>query len=160
LAGWWIFPARVSYEMSAIQDYGSFRDPSGHVYQINNRTFRTVNESAIDDYQSLRDTGFFRKLTDAGWLVDSREVDESVLSLPPGSKCRTVLEHSTLPFVSYPYEWSFSELKAAALLHLDLHVKALECGVTLSDASAYNVQFIGTRPIFIDIILDRSLAIL
>ena len=141
--------------MTVIQDHGSFRDPSGHVYQINNRTFRTVNESAIDNYQFVRDTGFFRKLADAGWLVESREVDESVLSLPPGSRCRTVLEHSTLPFVSYPYEWSFSALKAAALLHLDLHVKALECGVTLTDASAYNVQFIGSRPIFIDILSFR-----
>jgi ribosomal protein L11 methylase PrmA len=141
--------------MSAIQEYGSFRDPSGHVYSITDRTFRTVNECAIDDYRSLRDTGFFRQLIDTGWLVESREVDESVLSLPSGSKCRTVLEHSTLPFVSYPYEWSFSALKAAALLHLDLHVKALECGVTLSDASAYNVQFIGTRPIFIDILSFR-----
>jgi len=141
--------------MPVIQDDGSFRDPSGHVYHINTRTFRTVHESAIDHYQCVRDTGFFEKCAAAGWLIESREVDAAVLRLPPGSRCRTVLEHATLPFVSYPYEWSFSALKAAALLHLDLHVKALECGVTLSDASAYNVQFIGIRPIFIDILSFR-----
>jgi len=149
------YSARVRDKMTVVRDYGSFRDPSGHVYQITNRTFRTVNDRAIENYQFVRDTGLFRKLADAGWLVESREVDESILSLPRDSRCRIVLEHPTLPFVSYPYEWSFSALKAAALLHLDIHVKALECGVTLSDASAYNVQFIGSRPIFIDILSFR-----
>jgi hypothetical protein len=61
-----------------------------------------------------------------------------------------VLEIRRLPFVSYPFEWPFSALKAAALLHLDIHLRALDCHVTLSDASAYNVQFQGARPLFID----------
>src|SRR5262249_41173729 len=147
--------ARLSDELTARRDHGSFRDPSGHVYQIGNRTFRTVHESAIDSYEFVRNTGFLRKGADAGWLVESREVDQSVLGLPPRSACRTLLEHPTLPFVSYPYEWSFSALKAAALLHLDLNVKALEFEITLSDASAYNVQFIGAQPIFIDILSFR-----
>jgi len=51
-------------------------------------------------------------------------------------------------FVSHPYEWCFAALREAALLHLDLHV-ALAAGFTLSDAAAYNVQFQGTRPVFI-----------
>ena len=55
----------------------------------------------------------------------------------------------------FPYEWPFSVLKAAALLHLDLHLDLLERGVTLSDASAYNVQFRGARPLFIDILSLR-----
>src|SRR5215471_16803053 len=147
-------PDTVSDIPTITQDHGSFRDPSGHVYQINNRTFRTVHETAIDNYRFVRDTGLLRKLAAAGQLVECREVDESVLNLP-GFKCQTILEHPTLPFVSYPYEWSFSALKAAALLHLDLHVEALECGITLTDASAYNVQFIGARPIFIDILSFR-----
>jgi ribosomal protein L11 methylase PrmA len=61
-----------------------------------------------------------------------------------------VVEHPLIPYVTFPYEWSFSALKAAALLHLKLHLHLLEHDVTLSDASAYNVQFIGARPIFID----------
>lgn len=141
--------------MLAVQDSGSFRDPSGHVYHINNRTFRTVNECAVDHYRFVRDTGFLRALADTGWLIDSTEVDASALPLRLGSHCRIVLEHPTLPFISYPYEWSFPALKAAALFHLDLHLKALEFGVTLSDASAYNVQFVGPRPTFIDILSFR-----
>jgi ribosomal protein L11 methylase PrmA len=61
-----------------------------------------------------------------------------------------VIQHPRLDFISYPYEWSFSGLRAAALLTLDLHLDALPHGLTLSDASAYNVQFVGPRPIFID----------
>src|SRR3546814_16988540 len=64
-------------------------------------------------------------------------------------------EHPKIAFVSYPYEWSFSLLKAAALLHLDLHLAALEHGMTLSDASAYNVQFLGPRPLFVDLLSLR-----
>jgi len=67
-----------------------------------------------------------------------------------GEGARYVLEHPMLPFISYPYEWSFPALKAAALLQLDVHLEALDHGVTLSDASAYNIQFRGPRPVFID----------
>ena len=61
-----------------------------------------------------------------------------------------MLEHPRIPFISYPYEWSFSLHKQAALHHLDLHLAALDNGFTLSDATAYNIQFQGTRPVFID----------
>lgn len=61
-----------------------------------------------------------------------------------------VLRHPQLAMVTYPYEWSFGMLKDAALLHLDLHLAALERGVTLSDGSAYNIQFETGRPVFID----------
>ena len=63
----------------------------------------------------------------------------------------SVLEHERVPFISYPYEWSFSMLRDGALLTLDLLSEALDAGFTLKDASAYNVQFIGARPTFIDI---------
>jgi ribosomal protein L11 methylase PrmA len=61
-----------------------------------------------------------------------------------------LIEHPRLDFISYPYEWSFDGLRAAALLTLDLHLEALDHGLTMSDASAYNIQFVGPRPIFID----------
>ena len=35
-----------------------------------------------------------------------------------------VLRHERIPFVSYPYEWTFSMLKDAALLQLDLLLAA------------------------------------
>ena len=67
-----------------------------------------------------------------------------------GDLSSRVLEHEPIGFISYPYEWPFELLKRAALFHLDLHLLALQFGFTLSDASAYNVQFVGIEPIFID----------
>ena len=42
-------------------------------------------------------------------------------------------------------------LKDAALLQLDLLLAALEEDVTIKDASAYNVQWIGAAPVFVDV---------
>ena len=130
-------------------DSGSFRDRSGRVYHRDGRVYRTVMPQAADDFEFVRTTGFVDKLVQKGWLVAETRVDADVIGdAAAGAHC--VLEHPKLPFISYPYEWSFGALQAAALLQLDIHLAALEHGVTLSDASAYNVQFVGASPVFID----------
>jgi len=82
-------------------------------------------------------------------MIEGHEVDPGVLAEEAPDAVH-VIEHPPLKFISYPYSWSFDGLQAAALLTLDLHVEALGFGLTLSDASAYNIQFVGSRPIFID----------
>ncbi|MGH3992381.1 MAG: hypothetical protein ACRDSN_07945, partial [Pseudonocardiaceae bacterium] len=62
-----------------------------------------------------------------------------------------VLRHERIPFVSYPYEWTFSMLKDAALVQLDLLLAALDHDMVLKDSTPYNVQFKGARPVFVDI---------
>ncbi len=128
---------------------GSFRDPSGQVFEVDNRIFRTVTDYATSDFDFVWSTGLLQKLTLTGLVLPFEKVDQDVLG-PIGKNASYVLEAPKLPFVSFPYEWPFPALKAAALLHLEIHATALEHGVTLSDASAYNVQFYGVRPIFID----------
>ena len=132
----------------------SFRDPSGHVYHVEGRVFRTVTEQAVQNFEFVRDIGVYDELVDAGLLHPAKVINEDIPGLSQGG-ARYVLEHPRLPFISYPYEWSFSALKAAALLQLDIHLACLDRGVTLSDASAYNIQFIGTKPIFIDTLSFR-----
>jgi len=134
---------------SNARDLGSFRDPCGHVYEKDGKIFRTVHDAGFENYVTVRDTGVIEALQKKHFLIAGDECDPvSVgLSMP---QVRHVLEHPRIPFVSYPYEWSFSQLKQAALLHLDLHLSALEHNATLSDASAYNVQFKGAKPVFID----------
>lgn len=139
---------------AAVVDGGSFRDPGGHVFESQGRIFRTVTERAAADYEFVRETGFLSRAAEKGWLVGAREVDPALLGAA-AEGARYVLEHPRLPFVSYPYEWSFQALKAAALLHLDLHLAALEADITLADATAYNVQFQGARPVFIDLLALR-----
>ena len=136
------------------RDAGSFRDPSGHVYEREGRVFRTITRRAAGDYEYLRQVDFLSELTERGWFIGADEVDPSALG-PVAEDVRYVVEHPVVPFISYPYEWSFSGLKAAALLHLDLHLEALEHEISLSDASAYNVQFVGARPVFIDLLSLR-----
>ena len=123
------------------------------MFQIDGRIFRTVNERARDGYEYVRDRGIIVGLVSEGLLVDAHEVTGSNLPAAlaqPAEGRAYVLEHPRIPFISHPYEWSFGLLKAAALAHLDLQLRLLEYGAKLIDASAYNIQFLGPRPVFID----------
>ena len=110
------------------------------------RVLRVLTAEAAARYDAVRATGLIDALEGEGLVVASREAPE-----PPPAGFVRVHEHEALAFISYPYEWPFALLRRAALLHLDIHRRALERGVTLTDASAYNIQFRGTRPVFIDI---------
>ena len=131
-------------------DRGSFRDPSGSVYRTGDRILRTITRHAETDFAAVVESGLLESLVGDGLVVGWQDVGDRGEWPADDDAAVRVLEHPVLPFISYPYEWSFSGLKAAALLHLDVHLTALEFDCTLQDASAYNVQFQGPRPIFID----------
>ena len=136
------------------RDPGSFRDPSGHIHQLDGRIYRTVTDHAIEEFEFVRDSGFYARMVEAGKVVAATPVDDATHQRVDPS-ARVVVEHPKLPIVSYPYEWTFSQLKAAALLHLELQIEALANGIMMSDATAFNVQFIGASPIFIDTLSFR-----
>lgn len=135
-------------------DPASFRDRAGQVHRIGDRIFRTVQPAGLADYEFVRDSGALAPLMAEGVVLGAEEVDAADLGAdaPTGG---LVLEHRRLPFWSYPYEWPFGALKAAALAHLDIQIRLLAGGVSLSDASAYNIQFQGPCPIFIDLLSFR-----
>jgi len=130
---------------------GSYRDPGGSVYQDeNNKIFRTVNASRAADYEKLLTANIIQQSIDAGFLVPTQETtDEPLIQQLNASY---LLQHKRIPAISYPYEWTFHELKKAALHHLEFHLFLLERDFTLSDATAFNIQFIGHKPIFIDLL--------
>ncbi len=131
---------------------GSFRDRNGRVFYGNGAVFRGLGERAAREWEALRQTGFFERFMREGKIVRTERVDPAEAlgsSTPPGWSA--VLKHEEVPFVSYPYEWCFGMLKDAALLTLDLLLAALEEGMILKDSSAFNVQWRGTQPVFIDI---------
>ena len=140
--------------MSTTAIPGSFRDPGGRVHLRAGRVFRTVLPPAAQAYEAARDAGFLDAMIERGCLIRHAEVDPSELGADADG-ARHVLEHPRLPFVSHPYEWPFAALKAAALLQLDLLLEALAAGFVLADASAYNVQFVGAEPVFIDTLSIR-----
>jgi|APSaa5957512535_1039671.scaffolds.fasta_scaffold46292_2 hypothetical protein len=140
---------------------GSFRDPTNRVYEIKldttnsgkSRIFRGLNEKELAKYTELSNEPFFQKLVNTGRVVKTEVVDatdEDAKSILLDG-WYGVLEHEAIPFVTYPYEWTFSMLKDAALLQLHLIEKSLENGWTLKDASPYNVQWVGSQPVFIDV---------
>jgi hypothetical protein len=123
----------------------SFRDPSGFVYVADGTLLRQVNASYSAHYDRLMGSGLYNTLVEKGWLTPHEEIDRHA-----SAEAYRTLKPDAVPYVSYPYEWCFSQLKDAALLTLDIQVLSLSFGMVLKDASAFNVQFIGARPVFID----------
>lgn len=121
---------------------GSFRDPAGFVFERDGELYRQLNPSGFASYDTLMASGLAEALHGRGLLVAHQEV--------PSAGSHRLLKPARVPFVSYPYEWCFGQLRAAALLTLEVLAAAVERGQILRDATAYNVQFLGPRPIFID----------
>ncbi len=141
--------AKPTPESEPTRIEGSFRDPAGQIFQKDGHIYRTVNAPAAEDFAFVQNTDFYSKAIVEKRLIAADPVPLHVLN-GQRSEASCVIEHPRLPFVSYPYEWTFGMLKTAAQFHLDFQIDALADGITLVDASAYNVQFIGASPIFID----------
>ena len=124
----------------------SFRDPCGFVFFQDGVLYRQVNQVFAPHYSRLIDSGLYAELIRDGLLVPHEEVPLRLPDIPAFA----VLRPARIPFVSYPYEWCFSQYRAAALLTLELQRRAIAHGLNLRDASGFNVQFIGIRPVFID----------
>ena len=125
----------------------SFRDPSGFVFTRSGVVYRQVNRVFQHEFEAVAGSGLYDELAGARLMVAHESVS---LDLAASPEATAVLRPEPVHFISYPYEWSFGQLKDAALLTLELQERALGRGMTLRDASAYNVQFEGGRPVFID----------
>jgi hypothetical protein len=135
-------------EPVAARDPGSFRDPSGFVYRRDGVLYRQVAPSFAARWDDLEGSGLLRTLQARGILVEHSRAPLDSAYDPAGA--HVVLQPAPIDFISYPYEWSFGQLKDAALLTLDAQEAAMTAGFTLRDATAYNVQFQHGRPILID----------
>jgi hypothetical protein len=125
----------------------SFRDPAGYLYQVDGRLVRQINLAYRYHYDHLLDSGLYDALVERGLLISHREV----AARPPRPETAyRVIEPELVPFLSYPYEWCFSQYRDAALATLEIQELALEHGMSLKDASAFNIQFLGARPMLID----------
>lgn len=125
---------------------GSFRDPAGHVFEADGRLLRTITPGHAATWDAVVASGLLDALVAEGLLVAHEELDPATAPEP----AHALLAPERLPFVSHPYEWAPAQLRAAALLTLRVAEVALDHGMVLRDASAYNIQFRGTEPVFID----------
>jgi hypothetical protein len=150
--------APESQPMPLTFDAGSYRDRDGRVfYGHDGEVYRALSPRALAEWEAIGGTRFFQQA-----MADRRVIRTERVEWPTGANSGAalqegepewagVLRHEKIPFVSYPYEWSFGMLKDAALLHLALLQGALDENLTLKDGTAYNVQFVGSRPVFIDV---------
>lgn len=133
-------------------DPASFRDPDSTVLHAGTEVLRRLSPAAAEDWRVLAKTNFFRDRVAKGDIVATDEVDAAARGdITDEATWPVVLRHERIPFISYPYEWSFSQLQDAAALHIDLLLDALGEGMTMKDGYAYNLQFRGAAPAFIDI---------
>ena len=125
----------------------SFRDPSGFLFTFEGSLYRQINKSYQNEFDKMIDSGLYQKLVEKELLIPHEEVN--VESSQP-KKCYKTIKPKLIDFISYPYEWSFNQLKDAALTTLEIQKISMDYGLTLKDCSAYNVQFLNGKPIFID----------
>jgi hypothetical protein len=128
-------------------DRGSFRDPDSRVYIDDGAVYRALSKAGWRDWEALAAT----PLVEDDRLIPTEPVELDELPELTAGPAAGALKHERIPWVSYPYEWPFSMLKDAALLQLELGRRALTHDLALKDASAYNVQFKGAKPVFVDV---------
>ena len=130
---------------------GSFRDPDSAVFTVGGKVLRGLSGPAAAHFDRLTGTSFFPRLVASGQIVGTTEHEGEAPPSPRGAPWARVLEHERVPVVSFPYEWPFAMLREAAALQLEVLQAALDENMSLKDGTAYNVQFFGARPTFIDV---------
>jgi SAM-dependent methyltransferase len=136
---------------SAVPEPASFRDPDSAVFYADGLVLRGLSEEGAAAWRQLAGTAFFPRLVEEGRIVRTAPYPAEAPPGPRGRPWSLVLQHERIPVVSYPFEWPFAMLREAAVCHLEVLLAALEEGVTTKDGTAYNVQFVGSRPVFIDL---------
>lgn len=129
----------------------SFRDSSGFVFMYKCSLFRQINYSYKENFDLFIFSGLYKELLEKDLIIPFEEIDPKIKAeMQCDQGTYKVIRPLLIPFISYPYEWSFSQLKDAALLTLTVQKMALQRGMSLKDGSAYNIQFMNGKPIFID----------
>lgn len=128
-----------------MREFSSFRDPSGVVLIQGGQVIRQVNRCYREQYDALM-AKLYAPLTERGLLIPHEELGQA----PEDENAYRLIRPVQIPYISYPYEWSFGQLQDAALTTLQIHRAALDQDMILKDASAYNIQFLNGRPVLID----------
>jgi hypothetical protein len=129
------------------RDGGSFRDPSGFVFELDGRPYRQIQRRFQVEWDAFVASPLLATLLEREQLI---AFEPASLDLAQSPDAHAIIRPEPIEFISYPYEWTFGELQDAALLTLDVQLEAMKAGWTMRDASAFNVQFRDGRPILID----------
>jgi ribosomal protein L11 methylase PrmA len=125
----------------------SFKDPAGFVFESGGKMYRQVNEYYAAQYRHLTSSGLYEQLTRNKQLIPHEQIDTNLTN---SAEWHTTLLPEPIRFISYPYEWSFEQLRDAAMLTLDIMRVSIQHGMILKDATPFNIQFHNGKPVFID----------
>lgn len=125
----------------------SYRDPAGFIFHADGQLRRQVNLVYAPHYDRLMQSGLYETLVKNNDLIAHTQLPADFAG--SSDHYKTLLPRQ-LPFISYPAEWSPGQLKDAALLTLKIMRTSIGSGMILKDATPRNVQFDGSKPIFID----------
>ena len=128
-----------------IKESSSLRDPGGFLFYEKNVLYRLINKSYKENFDHFINSGLYKSLLDLKYIIHHHDTDISVQY-----ENYKIIKPDKISFISYPYEWCFSQFKAAALLTLKIQHEAVKLGMTLKDATPYNVQSVNNNPLFID----------
>jgi hypothetical protein len=137
-----------------LEEHSSFRDNFGKVFYFNNEVYRLVNSDGLHEYNFLKDKNIYEFAINSGFLVNFTEEDlNNDINIKKELKQnQKILKADKIDYISYSHEWCFSQLRDAALFHLDFQINLLEKDIILRDSSSHNIQFKNSKPIFIDIL--------
>ena len=125
----------------------SYRDTSGFVFKQNGKVYRYVHPGYQVHYTQLMKSGLYDELVKKAMLIPHQDITETDNF---GFKEGRVLLPQQITFISYPYEWSFTMWKDAAILTLQIAIASLKKSMILKDATPFNIQFYKGKPVFID----------
>ena len=131
------------------KDHGSFRDPSGFIFEHDKRIIRIIKKFGKKNYEYINSKNIIEESINNNFLIKTKDVTSEFEKLVNDDNC-FFLEHEKIDYISYPYEWGFFQLKDAAIHHLNFQLFLLEKNFILKDSSAFNIQFVNNKPIFID----------
>ena len=139
--------------MKFFEEKASFRDDWGRIFYYDDKIIRAVYSKK---FKNILDKNILNKLNQKDLIVETSIINNPKLldefQNQYQKKTELLLEHKKIPFISYPFEWNIDQIIDAAIFHLDLELFLLDENFTLRDASAYNIQFFGTKIKFIDIL--------
>jgi SAM-dependent methyltransferase len=137
-------PHVVTTAQQELEEIGQGVDPHARLFVRSDRILRALKPARAAWYAGLLEQPAVRELMEQGLLIDTRKSDATFEGFP------VVLEHPRLTFVNYPFEWTASMLKAAALTMLRVNLRLIEDQCMIYDPHSWNVMFDGPRPLFID----------
>lgn len=118
----------------------AFQKLNGYISCKNGKLCRKISSVNKEDFELFKSSGLYKKLVEKKFIVPFEEENGEIFQSVPA-------------FYSYSYEWSFSQLKDAALITLGAHKLALEHGMSINSLKCENVQFYGGKPALLDVLV-------